>query len=326
MKVVFFHRNIKCGFSINKVTQTIIHDFTNKVEYYMPSSRATIGAVIKNTLYIARNRQRKAINHITGDIHYGIIGLLGVKSVLTIHDTVFVDYNRYSYIKKIIFELIWFRIPIMLATKVVCISESTKRSIERFTSRKDIIVIHNAVDDSIHYHDRIFSNKEIYSVLVIGTSPNKNLLRVIKALKNLPIALTIIGKISPQQIKCLEENEIVYNSLEGLSDDGINKCYANSDLVCFCSVFEGFGMPILEANKSGCPIICSDIPVLHEVGGDAAFYVDPYNVDEMHEAFKHLLNHYEEREGLVKRGLENIKRFSPEIIKKQWVSLYEDMI
>ena len=283
MKIVYFHRHLGCGFSINKVTQTIIHNIPNRVEFFVPARRATLINMIKNIIFIYNHRQRNAINHISGDIHYGIIGLIGVKSVLTIHDTIFVDHNNVSFFKRKLFELLWYKIPIKFATKVVCISEVTKESIKRFTSRNDIIVIHNAIDESIQYRERVFEKKDEYRILIIGTAPNKNLIRTFNALRGLPIMLTVVGKMSDEQISCLSKNEVKYQEFVGLTDNDINDCYANNDLVCFCTLFEGFGMPILEANRSGCPILCSDIPVMHEVGGDSVAYVDPLNVYEIHE-------------------------------------------
>lgn len=323
-RIVYFHRNIDCGYSINKVTQTIISQFSNKAEFFMPQRRSGILDVIKNIIFIIKNRQRQFINHITGDIHYGIIGLIGYKSVLTIHDTVFVDFNK--GVKRLIFEWLWFKVPLKFATKVVCISDTTKRSIERFTNRHDIRVIHNAIDDSIQFKSREFELKDCYNVLIIGTAPNKNLPITFRALKGLPIKLTIIGKLNDEQSKCLLDNNVDYISVVGVSDSDINRYYGESDLVCFCSLFEGFGMIVLEANQSGCPIVCSDIPVLHEVGAEAAYYVDPHDCQSIHNGIKYLLEHPEERFNLVKKGRDNIKRFNPSFIREQWISLYNDML
>lgn len=322
MEIVFFHRHLGCGYSINKVTQTIIKDIPNKIEYYVPGRRAGLKDVLCNIFFILKNRNRSAINHITGDIHYGILGLIGCYSILTIHDTIFVDYNRISIFKRKLFEILWYRIPIKLASKVVCISEATKKSIMKYTEREDIVVIHNAIDNTINYYPRTFEIKDRYNVLVIGTAPNKNLINTFCALRDLPIFLTVVGRMNEEQINCLVSNKINYVSLEDLTDIEIDRCYASSDLVCFITLFEGFGMPILEANQSGCPIICSDIPVLHEVGGEAVAYTNPYSVKKMHDDIKCLLDSPKERERLVIAGLDNVKRFTPEVIRNQWLNLY----
>ena len=135
----------------------------------------------------------------------------------------------------------------------------------------------------------------------------------------------MVGKLNEEQINCLESNNIEYQSLEGLSDTQIDQCYATTDLVCFISQFEGFGVPILEANRSGCPIICSVIPVLHEVGAEAVAYVNPNDIDEMHNSIEHLLNSPEERKRLVLAGLKNVEKFTPEIIRNQWLDMYKDL-
>ena len=321
MHIVYFHRNHAAGYSINKVTQTVIRDIEDKEEYELPYNSPSPIAVMRNLWFVFRHRRKDSINHVTGDVQYAILALWGCKSVLTCHDTVSLDFRKLPYYKKFLLEWFWYRLPLKYATKVVAISESTRECLKRYTKRDDIEVIHNAIDPI--FEPREVPRHDIPQVLLIGTSPNKNLLRTFDALKGIKCQVDIIGKLSEEQITSLKANQIQYSNRVGLSDAQILDAYAESDVVSFVSLFEGFGMIIVEANKVGRPVICSDIPVLNEVGGDAALFVNPLDVDDMHRGFERIMADSALREALVARGLENADRFDVTEIKGKWIKFYE---
>ena len=124
--IIYFHRNKSAGFSINKVTQTVIAGFKDKKEFFLPLCGGSLSVVLRNIIFTLRHRDRSAINHMTGDAQYVILALVGCKSVLTVHDTVSLEFNKMGHVKKFVFEWLWYRLPLKLATKVVCISEETK--------------------------------------------------------------------------------------------------------------------------------------------------------------------------------------------------------
>lgn len=323
-RVFFFHRNKAAGYSINKVTQTVIKNIENKKEFFLPKCGASFPALTGNVWFVVKHRNKRSINHITGDVHYAMLGLIGCKSVLTIHDTVALDYAKYSLIKRIILEYLWFRIPLRIATKVVCISEETKKCVEKYTNRRDITVIHNAIDPIFQRSDKDVSSIP-KKVLIIGTNPNKNLERTFEALRDINCELTIIGKPTDEQVAILRKNKIVYNVKTGLTDQQVVKEYENTDIVSFISLFEGFGMIVIEANKVGRPVITSDIPVLREVAGDAALFVDPMNVDDIKNGFQRLFEDADLRRNLVDKGYENVKCFEVGKILEQWISIYNSI-
>lgn len=323
-KIVFFHRNVKCGFSINKVTQTVIREITCKKEYFVPRFGASPLSILINILFVFFHRDKQAINHITGDIHYCILGLIGCNSVLTIHDTVLVDFHNYPFFKKKIFEWLWYRLPIKLATHVICISEETKKSVQRYTKRSDIKVIHNAVDSKFKYSPKEL-NLDKPRVLIIGTAPNKNLLRIFEALENMSCFIVLIGKLNEEQRKNLNRKKIHYENKSNLSDDEIVCEYKKCDIVSFISLYEGFGMPVIEANAVGRPVICSDIPVLREVAPNAALFANPYDVESIKSTFLKLKNDKSLCSKLIQNGLENVKRFKKEFVQKQWKETYQKM-
>lgn len=320
MKIIYFHRNHRAGYSINKVTQTVIRDFEDKEEYELPYFGASPLTVLKNLWFVYKHRKKDCINHVTGDVQYAILALVGCKSVLTCHDTVSLDYRRLPWMKRVFIEWLWYRLPLMKATRVVAISEATRQSLKRYTKRDDIMVIHNAIDPM--FFPRLSTCNMPPQILVIGTNPNKNLLRTFEALKGLSCQVHIVGELSTDQQLSLSENRIDYKNSVGLSDLQVLDAYLRSDIVSFISLFEGFGMILVEANKVGRPVICSDIPVLKEVGGDAALFVDPTDTVAMHSGFEQLFNDDTLRKKLVERGFENAKRFDVAEIQRQWLELY----
>ena len=92
----------------------------------------------------------------------------------------------------------------------------------------------------------------------------------------------------------------------------------------FPSLYEGFGIPILEAQYSGVPVLCSDIPIFHEVANNSAEFVQP-NSDAIAEKIDLLLKNKQRLEELTKLGYENIQRFSEFVLKKQIIEAIENM-
>lgn len=321
--ITYFHRNLRAGYSINKVTQTIVSTIEDKEEFYVPCYRCY--GIIKNLWYVFRRRNKQGINHVTGDIHYCILALIGCKSVLTIHDTVSLDFNKGSWMSKKITEWLWYRIPLKLASKVVCISEETRRSVSRYTNRQDIEVIYNAIDPMFKTLLKNQINNPC-KVLIIGTNNNKNVERTIQALQYLDCEITIVGKISELQNRLLAKLRINYINKVGLTDEEVVDEYLNCDIVSFVSLYEGFGMPIIEANQVGRPVLCSNIPVLKEVAGKSAVFVDPYCVNEIHQGFAKLFDDSKLRELCVRNGLENVRRFSSTDIRSNWMDLYSSLL
>ncbi len=323
-KIIYFHRNLKAGFSINKVTQTFVSFFADKEEFFMPFYGASPFVILKNLFFTINKRNKKEINHITGDIHYCILALIGCKSILTIHDTVGVDYLKNNKLFFWYIKYLWFIFPLKIATKIVCISDETKKQVKKYTGRNDILVIHNAIDPSFKTVLKDQTNVP-YKVLIIGTTANKNIERTIEALKGIKCHLTIIGRLTDLQKQKLKDAEIFYTNKFDLTDDQIIQEYIDTDVVSFISLFEGFGMPIIEANKVGRPIITSNIPVLKEISGGSCVHVNPMSVENIRSGFIRLFSDVELRQQCVKRGLENVDRFDIKNIAKQWENLYNSI-
>lgn len=323
MKVLYFLRNHRAGISINRVTKIVSRLNKDKEELYLPDSTPTLTAIMKNLLFAIKHRDKAVIHQVVGGEYYVVLGLLGCRSILTVHDTVSIDFGNNSFWRKFLLKWLWYKLPLYFATRIVCISEETRKSIARFTHRQDAVVIYNAIDPILVRAPYV--EHDVPVILIIGTNPNKNLLRTFEALKGLTCRLSIIGELTEEQVESLKVNQLQYVNKYGLSDEDIMQEYKQCDVVSFVSLFEGFGMIVVEANQVGRPVICSNIPVLQEIAGDAALFVNPTNVGEIREGFQRILSDADLRQSLIQRGFVNAKRFNDESISKQWKALYQSM-
>ena len=163
------------------------------------------------------------------------------------------------------------------------------------------------------------------SVFFFKTKKNKNLLRLIEAIKDIKCKLEIVGVLDGEQLKLLNRYKIDYVNSVNISNDELNKKYVDADLLAFVSTYEGFGMPIVEAQLVGRPVITSNLLSMPEVAGDGASIVDPYNVEEIKNGILKIINDDSYRESIIKNGLENAKRFDVKKIAYQYAELYREI-
>jgi len=327
-KITYFHRNQQDGFSILKVSRTFIDEIkktTDVEEFFVPHKGSLHPiATLKNMWFVLKNRNKNGINHITGDIHFCMLALIGCKSVLTIHDTYSVEKSK-NPIKQFVRNRLYYKFCVRLATQVVCISEKTKNDVQKIIGNKNIQVIYNAVSSQFNFVPKNF-NEQKPVILQIGTSWNKNLQNTIKALAGISCELRIIGKLTDEIADLLEKEKVSFTLKTNLSDEEIVKEYENCDIVSFCSVLEGFGMPIVEANAVGRCVITSDIAPMTEIAGNAACLVNPNDVSSIAEGFKKIISDADYRQQLIENGQKNIERFRAENTAKQYLQLYNDLM
>ncbi|MFM7851415.1 MAG: glycosyltransferase, partial [Flammeovirgaceae bacterium] len=113
--------------------------------------------------------------------------------------------------------------------------------------------------------------------------PNKNVQRLVRALKGISCVLDIVGEIDEELNNMLIENRVEFQQAQSLTESQILKKYESADIVSFVSTYEGFGMPIVEANTVGRVVVTSNILSMPEVAGNAARLVDPFDVGSIRE-------------------------------------------
>jgi glycosyltransferase involved in cell wall biosynthesis len=289
---------------------------------YMQRHKVLPGTILKNILF-ARNVKAN-LYHITGDVHYLALGLPSSKTILTIHDCVFMYQTR--GIKRMILHFLFLKWPVKRSRIVTTISERTRQDIIRFTncSPDKIVVIGNPLDERFEAQPYVF-NKSCPIILFIGITSNKNLFRVIEALEGITCCLHIIGRIPEAEKEQLQKKHIDFKESYELSDEEIKDAYIKSDMLLFPSLFEGFGLPVIEAQNIGRPVITSNIEPMSEVAADAACLVDPYSVKSIREGVCQIIESDEYRTTLISKGLANVQRYRPEIIAARYLALYDQI-
>lgn len=280
-------------------------------------------SVIQKNLKFARAKKEQ-VNHITGDIHYLTLAFKG-SSILTVHDVQ--SALKGNIAKQLYIKLFWFWLPAMFAKRITVISHFTRAELESIIpfAKKKIRVVYNPVKQHLTPVPYQF-NTEKPQLLFVGTKSNKNLERSFEAIKGLACKAMIIGRLSDEQRQLLETYKIEYENKFDLTFEAVVDCYKACDFICFASIYEGFGMPIIEAQALGKPVLTSNFGAMAEVSNGSSCEVDPYDVNAIREGILRICENDTYRQQLVSAGLENVKRFRPEVVAKQYVQLYKEII
>lgn len=267
------------------------------------------------------------MNHRKLDIYHGLSNELplsikrtGIKSVVTIHDLIFLRYPEYyPFIDRQIYSF-KFRHACRVADKIIATSESTKKDIISFfgTDPQKIEVVYQTCDPvfrtllTAEEKDLVRRKYNLPDkfILYLGTiEKRKNALTLIKAYldESIDIPLLIAGKPTAY---LAEINEYLKQNPAGdriifrhtIESPDLPALYQSASIFVYPSVFEGFGIPVLEALYSGVPVITSTGSCFRETGGDAAQYCDPYDIKQLGHTMTKVLNDPETRKLMIEKG------------------------
>ena len=164
------------------------------------------------------------------------------------------------------------------------------------------------------------------TILHIGTAFNKNLEKVIDAIAGMNVRFKIIGRLPDNIKERLRSRAIEFENVSDLDWTQMNAEYQNADVVEFCSTYEGFGLPIIEAQAVGTPVLASDLQPMKDVAGDGAALADPYDSGSIRLMLEKLLSDSAYRDRVVTAGLANVKRFDRPEISRRFATIYENLI
>lgn len=288
-----------------------------------------------------------------GAIYHGLSGEIplgmahrGWKTIVTMHDAIFVRYPElYSPTYR------WlFRQKVQYASDhadiVLCISEQTKRDMMEFfgTDERKIRVVYQGCSgifrqppsrpDTLHPQDACFGQGEVskgkYWLQVGAVEPRKNLTRTIEAAHLLHYDGTVValGGRTAYADRCEARARELGVRLEIRSHEPFEHFpawYAGAEVSVYPSVFEGFGIPILEAMCVGVPVVTSTGSCFRETGGDAALYADPTHAESLAGEIERVLNEPGLREEMIRRGKVQADRFSDANVARELIKVYEEL-
>jgi glycosyltransferase involved in cell wall biosynthesis len=259
-----------------------------------------------------------------------------LKTVITVHDLafkIFPDQFTRSDLRRLNFYADY---AIKRADKIIAVSKSTKKDVLRFypdIKEKKIRVIHHGFSQEVY--DQKYSREETLSVnsrynipdgrylLYVGAiQPRKNLLALVEAFEKLKeendytdLKLVLVGKPAWMADKILNKikesfctKDIILPGQVGFGD--LSKIFRGASVFVFPSLYEGFGIPILEAFASEVPVVCPGNSSFPEVAGEAALYFKDNDPRDLALQIKKLLTNEEQKKDLIIRGLKQLKKFS----------------
>jgi glycosyltransferase involved in cell wall biosynthesis len=327
MKISLLFRARGPFFSIEQLFSHIVEALPAGVRTTMevaPAGGASMRALFSNLFWAVRIKSTDVF-HITGDIHYAALAILRKPLILTVLDLRFLDES--AGWRRIVFWWFWIYLPCLRASRITVISHFTRDRLLKACSinASRVRVIPCCVAPHFIRKDRDWPLGRP-RLLQIGTTSNKNLVRVVQACAGLELDLIVVGHLSALDRHLLSSSGVQWEAHQDLLPHQIIDVYVASDLIIFASTYEGFGLPILEAQAVGRPVITSNTSPMSEVAGEGALKVDPFDVDSIRIGLQRLLADPELRGELVKKGFENVKQYSATAIAAQYAELYREVL
>jgi glycosyltransferase involved in cell wall biosynthesis len=283
------------------------------------------------------------------DIFHGLSGEIpkgiqktSIKTVVTIHDLIFIRYPKlYSFFdRKIHLKKVNFSAN--NADKIIAISEQTKRDIVKYLKidKDKIDVIYQGChgtfkeEKSIKIKNEVklkFNLPENFVLNVGAINERKNILSLIKSIENLEVPLIIIGG-KTSYFNVLESYIKEHNLsnkvrfLENVSMPELSTIYQMASVFVYPSIFEGFGIPIIEALYSKTPVITSTGSCFSEAGGPNSIYVKPNDIETLSAKIELVLNDKKMANNMIEKGFNFVQRFNDDVIAKKYFSVYKSLV
>jgi glycosyltransferase involved in cell wall biosynthesis len=267
-----------------------------------------------------------------------------VPTAISIMDLSYIHFPE-LFTKHDLYQLVnWTKYSAKNARKIFTISNFSRNDIIKTYGKdsKAVITTYLGVKQIQDSRPKIKDMEEISKkfgiskpyILFVGTlQPRKNIVKLIEAfslLKNKDTELVIVGKKgwlfeeifqSPEKYGVADRIKF----LDFVGDEDLPGLYKNALCFVLPSLYEGFGLPVLEAMKFGCPTVISDVSSLPEVGGDAALYFDPQSVDDIAKKLETVISDEKLREEMIRKGYNQVKKFSWEKTAKETLEVLEDL-
>ncbi|MDD5032251.1 MAG: glycosyltransferase family 1 protein [Patescibacteria group bacterium] len=288
--------------------------------------------------------------------HFNVPVLTPVKSVVTIHDLILTKFPtvRATTLSPLFYKVknLFYRIVIWLAVKraktVIAVSQFTKDDIIRqFKIKPDKVVVtyegvsdllNKGLDDYSHDKETLLGyNIGSPFLLYVGNAyPHKNLEGLVKVFslileKRPGLSLVLVGRQDYfyNRVKEFtgkywpEKSPVIFPGF--VPDENLKLLYSRALAYVFPSFYEGFGLPPLEAMAGGCPVISSNKSSLPEILGEAAVYFNPEDEEEMKRQIEKIIEDKNLQQELIKKGYEQVKKYSWEKCAKETLGVYKEV-
>ena len=284
------------------------------------------------------------------DLYHGLsheiplgIEKTNIKSIVTIHDLIYLRFPKlFSKIDRKIYD-IKFRSSCQRANKIIAVSQQTKSDIIKYfgISKEKIEVIYQGCnpifqeEKSVKKINKVVDKYKLPKefLLYVGSiEERKNLLTLLRAIANIPDQiLVVIGSGIAYKEKCLTfiddnklNNRVIF--LKNLSLEEMACIYQKAEIFIYPSIFEGFGIPILEALFSKTPVITSKGSCFSEAGGENSKYIDPLSELEITQAILDIKSNKKLQNLMIEKGYQYALNFKDEKISKNLISIYNSLI
>lgn len=312
--------------------------------YTTTNTEARLRRIIWEQLTLGKEILKRKIDIFHGP-SFVVPFLKSCKNIITIYDLAFLaSPESFTIITRLYFKI--FLTPsIYLADHIIAISQATKKDIIKYfkINPEKISIVYGALSPSIKKvinKNILQETKKKYNlpdkyILFTGLiSPRKNIVRALHAYARIHIEIphkfVITGKkgwlyndVFKTVKKLNLEKKVIFTGY--VPDNDLCALYTLSDIFIFPSLYEGFGLPILEAMTCDAPVITSNISSMPEVAGNAALLVNPYNIQEITEAIKKLYTDKKLRQTLIKKGRNQIKKFTWKKSAQETLKIYEKL-
>jgi len=223
-----------------------------------------------------------------------------------------------SGLRRALIRLLWYVLPLRRSNICVAISQSTRSEARAAYGQKadDMRVVYCPAPRATPTTTDARSG-----VLHVGAAGHKNLRRTLRALEGTGIPVRVVGVPPADDVAYAEELGVPL-TCGTVSESELFDLYRKSAALVFPSLYEGFGLPIVEAQASGCPVITSRGYSMQEVADRAAVYVDPYDVTDIRRAILQIVEDPDLARSLADLGRANVERFKPSVLADEYAELY----
>ncbi len=345
---------------IDKVNEYYLFGVSNFLDYNCIPSNIRPNSLFR--LFYDYFILPKQLKRLKIDLFHGVKGALpnvptNIKKVVTIHDAIPFIFPQQFKLITLIFWKLSLRLSMSKANKIISVSSATKKDIIRIfhpQKNKVKVILEGFEKENFKTRDKKECYKKVTTFLngekaiLIKKIENKKIILNVNSLnlrKNIPLLLKafdvhannnkdsiliIIGKETPYtknilQIykQCKNKSRIYF--LNFVPDEMVSYFYNIATVFVYPSFYEGFGLPILEAQACGCPVITSNTSSMPEVAGKSAILINPNSIRSVMGAINKIINNKKAQKDLISSGLDNIKRFSWANCAKETIEVYNEV-